>query len=250
MTLIAACSSDPNPDGRGSADAGRAGADASANTTSGTSFVDAAVTDVSSVAFDASDPAQGAGTGSLGRDAGRPAQDAAAFDAGLATTPLDGGSLSAVEAGVLDASTAGGDAGDMSHGDAASRTIGLADAGGTWPCDGLAPGYAPGLEATGANGVQVTLNEAVPAPPIVGLNSFHLSIQDDAGNTVSGAELTVTPYMPQHHHGSPTVPESEQLENGTYRVTGVEFTMPGFWEITIDVDGGGVSDTVRLKLCI
>lgn len=244
MTLSAGCAESSHQP-QVLADAGRTGAEAGVNPTSGMSSDDAAVTDVS-VALDAGEPSQD--TASLARDAASPALDAAALDAGLDTASLDGGNQTTVDAGLVDAS--GDDAGETSHHDVSLDATVLIDAGESSPCGDLAPSYSSGLVATGPNGVQVTLNEAEPAPPVVGLNVFYLSIRDDAGDTVSGAELTVTPYMPQHHHGSPSVPESEQIENGTFRVTQVEFTMPGFWEITIDVSGGGVTDSVRLKLCI
>ncbi len=164
---------------------------------------------------------------------------------GSAVDTARGHDASLVDAGLLDADARPNDAG--LEGNEAGA---FPEAGAELDCEGLAPRYASGLHVIGTNGVRVTLVDAAPAPPVPGLNVFVLRIEDLEGNTIHGAELTVSEYMPQHHHGSPSEPVSEQLENGTYEVSGIEFTMPGYWEITIDVATGELEDTVRLDLCI
>lgn len=244
--LIGACSTESEPASTAS-DAGASSLVVDA-APSAISFSDAASSSLPSAAPSLQDASPGAAAPTS--DTQDLARDAAVVDAGFATVWDGGPQASDAEAGLLDASALVGDAGDMSHHDSGLDASASQEAGAAWPCGGLAPSYSSGLSATGPNGVQVTLNDADPAPPGVGFNVFNLSVRDDAGNTLSTAQLTVTPYMPQHHHGSPSVPEVEQLENGTYRVTRIEFTMPGYWELTIDVSSAGVDDSLRLNLCI
>ena len=168
------------------------------------------------------------------------------LDSGLETEVDAAGSQNSfIDGGPVDADARGSDA---ALGTAEAGAF--AEAGAELDCGGTAPRYASGLNAVGKNGVRVTLVDATPDPPVPGLNVLVLRLEDMEGNTLNGAQVSVTEYMPQHRHGSPSEPVSEQLENGSYEVSGVEFTMPGYWELTIEIATGELEDTVRLDLCI
>ena len=118
--------------------------------------------------------------------------------------------------------------------------------------------YAVGLQHTGMNALYVfKLMSAMPAPPGRNLNVWVIQISWEAtGAPVTGASLTVTPFMPDHQHGpgayTPQVME-QQATPGQYQISDINTWMPGYWEITIDAKTPGtvpVEDTAVFKFCI
>ena len=112
--------------------------------------------------------------------------------------------------------------------------------------------YVPGMEVEGDAGVAVALERAVPGPPEKGDNEWELSIRDADGEPLEDLELVVSPFMPDHGHGSPVDPVvAPDDEPGSYLVTMV-FNMGGFWEVTLsmsDADGAQL-DEVAFGICI
>ena len=85
--------------------------------------------------------------------------------------------------------------------------------------------------------------------PAVGQNTLLVRVSDVSTDLrTSGLAVDVEPYMPLHGHGSPDTPEVTDLGNGDYRVAPLTFQMPGTWEITIDVEDGGVHEQVRFEI--
>jgi hypothetical protein len=115
--------------------------------------------------------------------------------------------------------------------------------------------YTVGLERVGKSGLfDVKLMSASPAPP--GFNDNTWIIQINAmtdgvvGAPVDGASLLVTPFMPDHQHGTLKVRVEPVPEAGHYRLTPINMWMPGYWETTIDIEAGGARDSVIYKFCI
>lgn len=82
-----------------------------------------------------------------------------------------------------------------------------------------------------------------PNPPVTGENSLGIALADAKGAAVSGAEIEIEPWMPAHGHGSSTKPVVTELGEGKYRADSVTFTMPGTWELKIDVEASSVADS-------
>ncbi|MEQ1504823.1 MAG: FixH family protein [Myxococcota bacterium] len=61
----------------------------------------------------------------------------------------------------------------------------------------------------------------------------------------SGAILDLVPWMSTMGHGIDGAVEITELEPGTYRSSWT-FTMPGPWDVRIDIDGSGGSDHLVL----
>ena len=81
------------------------------------------------------------------------------------------------------------------------------------------------------------------------IHNWTLHIETTSGDPVAGAGIEVTGGMPLHNHGLPTRPlVTEELGDGTYRLEGMRFHMPGDWEITIKIDVDGKTDTVIVTL--
>ena len=81
------------------------------------------------------------------------------------------------------------------------------------------------------------------------IHNWLLRIESTGGDPVRGAHIEVTGGMPLHNHGLPTRPRvTQELGDGNYRLEGMRFHMAGDWEITIDIDVDGKTDTVIVTL--
>jgi hypothetical protein len=116
--------------------------------------------------------------------------------------------------------------------------------------------FVAGLERAGASGMlDVKLMTADPAPPGFNNNTWVIQVNAMTGGVVgapvTGATLTVTPFMPDHQHGTAIKPKIEALPAaGQYKLSPLNLWMPGYWETTIDVQATGVHDAVIYKFCI
>ncbi len=88
--------------------------------------------------------------------------------------------------------------------------------------------------AEGELTVQATLS---PSTPKVGVHTMEVHVLR-AGQPVEGAVITVTPFMPEHGHGSTDTPHVIESGGGVYRATPVTFIMSGTWEVTVDAKAG------------
>jgi YtkA-like len=100
--------------------------------------------------------------------------------------------------------------------------------------------YVAGLSKTGQSGkLKFTLVEATPAPPARGDNAWILQLTSQAAAApVTGAVMTVTPYMPKHDHSTQVDADiTPMTEPGTYKLDPVNLWMGGVWQTTIEVAG-------------
>lgn len=87
--------------------------------------------------------------------------------------------------------------------------------------------------------------------PLNQIHSWTLHVETAEGQPVENAEISIDGGMPQHGHGLPTRPQvTENLGGGDYRVEGMKFQMPGWWEVRFDIKAGGQSDTVTFNLIL
>lgn len=104
--------------------------------------------------------------------------------------------------------------------------------------DGRKDVYTQGLTKT-AGALSVRLLEATPAPPAKGTNAMTIEVVDAGGAPVDDATITVTPFMPDHGHGSAVKPEVAAAGGGKYTVTKIYLAMAGLWEIKVSVQRPG-----------
>jgi len=97
--------------------------------------------------------------------------------------------------------------------------------------------YAAGMTKP-AGPLTVKLLESDPGPPIKGTNNMTVEVTDASGAPVDGAKLTVTPFMPDHGHGSSVVPTVAASGGGKYVVSNVYLVMAGLWRVTFSVQAG------------
>lgn len=115
--------------------------------------------------------------------------------------------------------------------------------------------YVMGLEHPGKAGqLDFKLMSALPSPP--GFNNNIWVVQVNAmaagvvGAPVTGATVTVTPFMPDHQHGTQIRAVVDELTGGQYQLSPINLWMPGYWEVTIDVQTQTAHDSAIYKFCI
>jgi hypothetical protein len=112
--------------------------------------------------------------------------------------------------------------------------------------------YTAGLAkqtATGALSIKVM--DAMPAPPQKQSNALVLQVVDAAGMPVDGATVSVTPFMPDHGHGSSVKPTVTAKGGGLYDVANVYLPMPGLWRLTVTVQQPNVAaQDAAFQFCI
>ncbi|WP_164658080.1 FixH family protein [Tropicibacter sp. Alg240-R139] len=87
--------------------------------------------------------------------------------------------------------------------------------------------------------------------PLNGVHSWRLSLQDKQGQPVTGADIVLTADMPEHLHGMTTTPQVQDTQTpGLYLVRGMNFHMPGYWEVTLDISEAGSRHLLRFNLIV
>ncbi|MCA1978442.1 MAG: FixH family protein [Thiobacillus sp.] len=70
------------------------------------------------------------------------------------------------------------------------------------------------------------------------LQSWCVRVTDARGKPARNIKLRFTGGMPQHGHGLPSVPATSAGKGKCpYRIDGIEFHMPGVWQIGFDIVG-------------
>jgi hypothetical protein len=75
-----------------------------------------------------------------------------------------------------------------------------------------------------------------------GRNEVIVRVTDNKGQGVDHAQIEVSPWMPEHHHGAMWPPATLEEGNGLYRSV-IALTMPGHWELKITVIKGELLDS-------
>jgi hypothetical protein len=110
--------------------------------------------------------------------------------------------------------------------------------------------YTAGLTKP-AGDLQVKLLESKPGPPIKGTNELQIEVMDAGGAPLDGATVTVTPFMPDHGHGSALPPVTKPLGGGKYTVEKVYLSMSGLWRLTVSVQmPGGAIKEAAFQFCV
>ncbi len=104
---------------------------------------------------------------------------------------------------------------------------------------------------TADNKYVVTL---LPPPKPAAINQLHawqVKLTSPAGVPVPNARIKVDGGMPQHGHGLPTRPQvTRELPGGGYLIEGMKFSMTGWWEIKLAIDGPAGADRVTFNTVV
>ena len=97
----------------------------------------------------------------------------------------------------------------------------------------------------------VTLRPPAVPPAISQLHAWQVSVATPAGLPVAQARIQVDGGMPQHGHGLPTRPRvTQELSAGTYLMEGMKFSMTGWWEIKLVIDGSQGADSLTFNTVV
>lgn len=99
-----------------------------------------------------------------------------------------------------------------------------------------------------AHRVRARFEPSVSPVPLVALHSWTVHLRGADDRPIDGADVTIAGGMPEHAHGLPTVPVVTPLGEGTYRIEGMKFHMPGHWIVLLHVRRGADNDTVAFAL--
>jgi hypothetical protein len=114
--------------------------------------------------------------------------------------------------------------------------------------------YVSGLAASGVDhSFDAKLMAMNPEPPSRGNNTWNVEIDDaTTGAPMTGlaSAITVTPFMPDHQHGSPITVDVSDDGSGNYTLDPINLWMPGVWTVTISVDQGSSFDKAVYTFCL
>src|SRR3954451_22126873 len=116
--------------------------------------------------------------------------------------------------------------------------------------------YTVGLERAGKAGqLDFKLMSSDPAPPGFNNNTWVVQVNAMAAGVVgapaTGATILVTPFMPDHQHGTQIRAHVDAMPAaGQYKLSPVNLWMPGYWEVTIDAQTASAHDSAVYKFCI
>lgn len=97
----------------------------------------------------------------------------------------------------------------------------------------------------------VTLQPPVQPAAINQLHVWRVLLTTPTGAPVAQARIQVDGGMPQHGHGLPTKPQvTRELPGGGYLIEGMKFSMTGWWEIKLAIDGPAGADRVTFNTVV
>ena len=104
---------------------------------------------------------------------------------------------------------------------------------------------------TADNKYVVTLQPPPKPAAINQLHAWRVLLTSPAGVPVPNARIKVDGGMPQHGHGLPTRPQvTRELPGGGYLIEGMKFSMTGWWEIKLAIDGPDGADRVTFNTVV
>jgi len=102
-----------------------------------------------------------------------------------------------------------------------------------------------------SNVYRVALVPPAQAPTINQMHSWKVKLTTPQGTPVHGAKFVVDGGMPQHGHGLPTQPRvTREIDDGTYALDGMKFSMTGWWEVKLTIQGPQGVDKVTFNTIV
>lgn len=106
-------------------------------------------------------------------------------------------------------------------------------------------------KASEAGLYRVAVMAPAPMPAVNQLHAWKVRLSGTDGRPVKGAQFTVSGGMPQHGHGFPTKPRiTRELEDGTYLLEGMKFSMTGWWDLKLGIQGDRGADQVTFNIVV
>ena len=147
-------------------------------------------------------------------------------------------------------------AGGCGSGDAGTSAEAGASTGAFLTCatEKRAIPYQAGMEVASSVGLfEVKLLDSVPGPPVKGNNTWTIEIDDASGAALDGLTVSVSPWMPDHGHGTQPVLVTS-AGSGRYDLAPVYLYMSGFWQVPVLIKSPtgatGTQDQATIPICI
>ena len=100
------------------------------------------------------------------------------------------------------------------------------------------------------NNIFVLDGKSLSEAPAKGTDTWNIEVLDASGAPTDGVVTGVSPWMPDHRHGTTPVMVSA-AGAGTYTLTPLYLYMAGYWEITVNLAGtGSAADSAMFPICV
>ena len=97
----------------------------------------------------------------------------------------------------------------------------------------------------------VRLEPPASGPAINQMHAWQVHLSTADGSPVSNARIGLDGGMPQHGHGFPTRPRvTRETAPGVYALEGMKFSMTGWWDMRLQIQAAGVSDTAVFNVVV
>jgi hypothetical protein len=78
----------------------------------------------------------------------------------------------------------------------------------------------------------------------LGKNALDITVRDAGNRLVEGADIQISPWMPDMGHGVDIKPSITEKGRGLYLVENIYIFMDGHWELRMDIEKAGVRDNI------
>jgi hypothetical protein len=108
------------------------------------------------------------------------------------------------------------------------------------------------MEKPTEHGLYVASLAADQSPiPMGAIHTWTVKVTGPDGAPAGDVTIGIDGGMPQHGHGLPTAPEvTTDLGGGSHLVEGMKFSMPGWWTLTVSIDGPQGADEATFNLVL
>jgi hypothetical protein len=87
--------------------------------------------------------------------------------------------------------------------------------------------------------------------PVGSIHTWTVRVTTADGSPATGVTIGIDGGMPQHGHGLPTKPAvTDDLGQGSHLIEGMKFNMPGWWTLTVSVNGPKGADAATFNLIL
>lgn len=87
--------------------------------------------------------------------------------------------------------------------------------------------------------------------PVGSIHTWTVKVTTPDGMPAEHVSIAIDGGMPQHGHGLPTKPEvTTDLGEGNHLIEGMKFNMPGWWTLTVSIDGPKGADKATFNVVL
>lgn len=92
-------------------------------------------------------------------------------------------------------------------------------------------------------------NKSIPINKLFSISGKILSATKNR-DALKNVSLSVEAIMPEHHHGMNLMPQINYEKDGSFKVDGMLFHMPGLWRILFYIKNGYITESVTYEIIL